>query len=185
MVTHAGVDYECGVTAVPLPFPLQELQVRCAEGQALLNSVLHAREEVIPSGIPQTEDRALESLRQDWQAYQQRLSETRTQFNNVVNKLRLMEQKYQQVDEWLKTLESKVSVRTGRQASRAAKEMQLHQMKVQLLQILDLCQSNGDLAVCFIEIVSNFLSKIYILQNLFLLRTKNYCRGCSATAFTK
>lgn len=114
-------------------FPLQELQVRCAEGQALLNSVLHTREEVIPSGIPQTEDRALESLRQDWQAYQQRLTETRTQFNNVVNKLRLMEQKYQQVDEWLKTLENKVKVRTGRQSNRAAKEIQLHQMKVQLL----------------------------------------------------
>ncbi|EPY80656.1 nesprin-1, partial [Camelus ferus] len=108
---------------------LQELQVHCAEGQALLNSVLHTREEVIPSGIPQTEDRALESLRQDWQAYQQRLSETRTQFNNVVNKLRLMEQKFQQVDEWLKTLEEKVNLRTGRQSNRAAKEIQLHQMK--------------------------------------------------------
>lgn len=112
------------------PCPLQELQVHCAEGQALLNSVLHAREEVIPSGIPQTEDRALESLRQDWQAYQQRLSETRAQFNNVVNKLRLMEQKFQQVDEWLKTLEEKVSLRAERQSSRAAKETQLHQMKV-------------------------------------------------------
>lgn len=112
-------------------FPLQELQVQCAEGQALLNSVLHAREEVIPAGIPQTEDRALESLRQDWQAYQQRLSETRTQFNNVVNKLRLMEQKFQQVDEWLKTLEGKVSLRTERQSNRAAKETRLHQMKVQ------------------------------------------------------
>ncbi|KAM8791856.1 nesprin-1-like [Rhynchonycteris naso] len=108
---------------------LQELQVRCAEGQALLNSVLHTREEVIPSGIPQTEDRALESLRQDWQAYQQRLSETRTHFNNVVNKLRLMEQKFQQVDAWLKTLEEKVSLRTERQSRRAAKETQLHQMK--------------------------------------------------------
>lgn len=112
--------------------PRQELQVHCAEGQALLNSVLHTREEVIPSGIPQTEDRALESLRQDWQAYQQRLSETRTQFNNVVNKLRLMEQKFQQVDEWLKTLEEKVSLRPGRQSNRATKETQLHQMKVQL-----------------------------------------------------
>lgn len=114
-------------------FPLQELQVHCTEGQALLNSVLHAREEVIPSGIPQTEDRALESLRQDWQAYQQRLSETRTQFNNVVNKLRLMEQKFQQVDEWLKAMEDKVSLRSGRQSNRAAKEIQLHQMKVQLM----------------------------------------------------
>ena len=72
----------------------------------------------------------MESLRQDWQAYQQRLSETRAQFNNVVNKLRLMEQKFQQVDEWLKTLEEKASLRTGRQSNRAAKETQLHQMKV-------------------------------------------------------
>ena len=95
--------------------------MRCAEGQALLNSALHTREEVIPSGIPQTEDRALESLRQDWQAYQQRLLETRTQFNNVVNKLRLVEQKFQQVDEWLKTMEEKVSLRTARQSSRAAR----------------------------------------------------------------
>ncbi|EPQ19233.1 Nesprin-1 [Myotis brandtii] len=107
----------------------KELQVHCAEGQALLNSVLHTREEVIPSGLPQTEDRALESLRQEWQAHQQRLSETRTQFNNVVNKLRLMEQKFQQVDGWLRTLEQKVSLRAGRQSNRAAKEAQLHQMK--------------------------------------------------------
>ncbi|KAM5166613.1 nesprin-1 isoform 3-T3 [Callospermophilus lateralis] len=108
---------------------LQELQVHCAEGQALLNSVLHTREDVIPSGIPQAEDRALESLRQDWQAYQHRLSETRMQFNNVVNKLRLMEQKFQQVDEWLKKMEEKVSLRTGRQSNRATKELQLHQLK--------------------------------------------------------
>lgn len=122
---------------------LQELQVHCAEGQALLNSVLHTREDVIPSGIPQTEDRALESLRQDWHAYQQRLTETRTQFNNVVNKLRLMEQKFQQVDEWLNTLEKKVSLRTERQSNRAAKETQLHQMKVQPVQIPDLGKSSS------------------------------------------
>ncbi|XP_038195664.1 nesprin-1 isoform X2 [Arvicola amphibius] len=108
---------------------LQELQVRCAEGQALLNSVLHTREDVIPSGIPQAEDRVLESLRQDWQVYQHRLAETRTQFNSVVNKLRLMEQKFQQVDEWLKRMEEKISVRSDCQSSRSAKEIQLLQMK--------------------------------------------------------
>nr|XP_045014662.1 nesprin-1 isoform X2 [Jaculus jaculus] len=108
---------------------LQELQVHCAEGQALLNAVLHTREDVIPAGIPRAEDRVLESLRQDWQTYQHRLSETRMQFNNVVNKLRLVEQKFQQVDEWLKKMEEKVSIRTERQSNRATKEMQLHQMK--------------------------------------------------------
>ncbi|XP_038626046.1 nesprin-1 isoform X2 [Tachyglossus aculeatus] len=108
---------------------LQELQVRCAEGQALLNTVLHTREEVLPWGIPQVEDRVLESVRQDWHIYQQRLSEIRTQFNSTVNKLRVMEQKFQQVDEWLKTLEEKGSIRAGRQSNRATKEMQLQQMK--------------------------------------------------------
>lgn len=127
-------------------FPPQELQVHCAEGQALLNSVLHTREEVIPSGIPQMEDRALESLRQDWQAYQQRLSETRTQFNNAVNKLRLMEQKFQQVDEWLKTLEQKMSLRAERQSNRAAKETQLHQLKVRPVPNPGLGQSSSCLA---------------------------------------
>lgn len=116
--------------------------MRCAEGQALLNSALHAREEVIPSGIPQAEDRALESLRQDWQGFQHRLSETRTQVNNVVNKLRLTEQKFQQVDEWLTTVEEKINLRTGRQSNRATKEIQLHQMKVQLTKLLHLSQCN-------------------------------------------
>lgn len=44
-----------------------------------------------------------------------------------------MEQKFQQVDEWLKAMEDKVSLRSGRQSNRAAKEIQLHQMKVQLM----------------------------------------------------
>lgn len=132
--------------------------MHCAEGQVLLNSVLHTREEVIPSGIPQTEDRALESLRQDWQAYQQRLSETRTQVNNVVNKLRLMEQKFQQVDEWLKALGEKVILRTGRQSNRATKEIQLHQLKVQPSVIPELVKVAVILCSFFFnKIFSNFL----------------------------
>lgn len=111
---------------------LQELQVRCAEGQALLNSVLHTREDVIPSGLPQAEDRVLESLRQDWQVYQHRLAEARMQLNNVVNKLRLMEQKFQQADEWLKRMEEKINFRSECQSSRSDKEIQLLQLKVQL-----------------------------------------------------
>ncbi|KAM6126873.1 nesprin-1-like [Pterocles gutturalis] len=86
---------------------LQELQVRCAEGQALLNAAVHAREEVIPWGIPQIEDRALESLRQDWQVYQHRLSEARSQLNATVSRLRLMEKKFQKVNNWLTDLEKK------------------------------------------------------------------------------
>ncbi|KAJ7400746.1 hypothetical protein BTVI_102513 [Pitangus sulphuratus] len=108
---------------------LQDLQVHCAEGQALLNAAVHAREEVIPWGIPQIEDRVLESLRQDWQVYQHRLSEARSQLNATVSRLRLMEKKFQKVNDWLTKLEEKVAIRTGRQSDRATKEMQLQQMK--------------------------------------------------------
>lgn len=63
------------------------------------------------------------------------------QFNNVVNKLRLVEQV--SAGRWVaeKTMEEKVNPRTGRQSSRAAKEMQLHQMKVLLVWIPDVCQT--------------------------------------------
>uniref|UniRef100_A0A8D0G5V4 Uncharacterized protein n=2 Tax=Sphenodon punctatus TaxID=8508 RepID=A0A8D0G5V4_SPHPU len=109
---------------------LQELQVHCAEGQALLNAALHVREEVIPWGLPQIEDRVLESVRQDWQVYQHRLSESRSQLNTTLSRLRLMEEKFQKVDDWLKTLEEKVNIRSKRQSVRATKEIQLQQMKV-------------------------------------------------------
>lgn len=115
---------------VTVTLPLQELQFHCAEGQALLNAAIHAREEVIPWGIPQVEDRALESLRQDWQVYQHRLSEARSQLNAAVSKLRLMEKKFQKVNDWLTNLEEKVAIRTGRRSGRATKELQLQQMKV-------------------------------------------------------
>lgn len=102
----------------------------CADGQALLNSALHSREDVIAWGIPHIEDRELESLRQDWQVYQQRLAETRGQINAVLSKLKVMERKFQKTDEWLTSVEGKVNVRTGRQSDRATKEIQLQQMKV-------------------------------------------------------
>lgn len=85
---------------------------------------------MIPWGIPHIEDRALESLRQDWQVYQHRLSEARSQSNATVSRLRLMEKKFQKVNDWLTGLEEKVAIRTGRQSGRATKEMQLQQMKV-------------------------------------------------------
>ncbi|KAH0622390.1 hypothetical protein JD844_024656, partial [Phrynosoma platyrhinos] len=108
---------------------LQVLQVECAEGQALLNAALHVREQVVPWGIPQLEDRILESVRQDWTVYQHKLAEVRTQLNTILSKVRLMENKFLKVDEWIKTLEGKVYIRTGRQSDRATKEMQLQQMK--------------------------------------------------------
>ncbi|XP_061480140.1 nesprin-1 isoform X3 [Rhineura floridana] len=108
---------------------LQELQVHCAEGQALLNAAVHIREEVIPWGIPHLEDRILESIRQDWTVYQHKLSEVRMQLNTTLSRLRLMDNKFLKVDDWLKTLEEKVIIRTSRHSDRATKEIQLQQMK--------------------------------------------------------
>ncbi|KAM9316746.1 nesprin-1-like [Gastrophryne carolinensis] len=108
---------------------IQELQMCCAEGQALLNSTLKIREEVIPWGIPHAEDRELESLRQDWQVYQQRLNETRSQINGALSKLKVLENKFQKTDEWLTSVEEKVNIRKGRQSDRATKEIHLQEMK--------------------------------------------------------
>ncbi|KAJ7342117.1 hypothetical protein JRQ81_009049, partial [Phrynocephalus forsythii] len=108
---------------------IQELQIECAEGQTLLNAALRVREEVIPWGVPQLEDRILESVCQDWTAYQHKLSEVRTLLNTTLSRLRLMESKFMKVNEWLQTLEEKVKIRTGQQSDRATKEIQLQQMK--------------------------------------------------------
>lgn len=104
--------------------------MHCVEGQTLLNTILHVREEVIPWGVPQMQDRILESVRQDWAVYQHKLSEVRSLLNTTLSRLRLMENKFLKVDEWLKTMEERVNFRTGRQSDRATKEMQVQQMKV-------------------------------------------------------
>lgn len=111
--------------------PPQELQLCCTEGQALLNAVQLSRELVLPSGAPQTEDRALEGLQQEWRLYQARLAETRAQLNGTLARLRQMEQKFQRLDSWLKGMESKADVRSHRRSERATKEAQLQMIKVQ------------------------------------------------------
>ncbi|RXM34120.1 Nesprin-1 [Acipenser ruthenus] len=108
---------------------LQDLQVRCTEGQALLDTVLSSREQVIPWGAPQIEDRALETVEQDWQVYQARLAESRAQLNTTLTKLRQMEQKFQHLDAWLRNMESKGNIRSDRRSDRDTKEAQLQMMK--------------------------------------------------------
>lgn len=99
----------------------------------MLNATLHAREEVIPWGTPQLEERVLESLRQDWMVYQHKLSDVRIQLNTTLSRLKLMENKFLKMDQWLKTLEDKVNIRTSRQSDRATKEIQFQQLKVRTL----------------------------------------------------
>ncbi|KAG1946578.1 nesprin-1 [Pimephales promelas] len=108
---------------------LQELQVHCTEGHALLNTLLVTREQVIPWGVPQLEDRCLETVQQEWGSYQTRLGETRSHLNSALAKLRQIEQKFQRLDNWLKGMETKGQLRSGRRSDRGTKEAQLHLLK--------------------------------------------------------
>lgn len=92
--------------------------------------VLVSREQVIPWGIPQLEDRTLETVQQEWGSYQTRLSETRSQLNSAIAKLRQMEQKFQRLDNWLKGMENKGQLRSSRRSDKATKEAQLELLKV-------------------------------------------------------
>lgn len=111
---------------------LQELQLHCTEGQALLNTLLVSRELVIPWGPPQIEDRALETLQQEWRLYQARLADTRAQLNSALAKLRQMEQKFQRLDSWLKGMETKAQLRSHRRSDRTTKDAQLQLIKVRV-----------------------------------------------------
>lgn len=104
--------------------------MHCTQGQALLNTVLVSREQVIPWGIPQLEDRNLETGQQEWGSYQTRLSETRSQLNSAIAKLRQMEQKFQRLDNWLKGMENKSQLRSSRRSDKSTKEAQLELLKV-------------------------------------------------------
>ena len=117
---------------------LQELQLHCTEGQALLNTILVSRELVIPWGLPQTEDRALETLQQEWRLYQGRLADTRAQLNSALAKLRQMEQKFHHLDSWLKGMETKAQLRSHRRSDLTTKDAQLQLIKVG---VLTLCKS--------------------------------------------
>lgn len=84
----------------------------------------------MPWGVPQIEDRVLETVQQDWRLYQGRLGDTRGQLNSALAKLRQMEQKFQRLDSWLKSMESKGQLRSHRRSDRATKNAQLQLIKV-------------------------------------------------------
>lgn len=96
----------------------------------MLNTLLVSRELVIPWGLPQTEDRRLETLQQEWRLYQAQLVDTRGQLNSSLAKLRQIEQKFQCLDSWLKGMETKAQLRSNRQSDRTTKDAQLQLIKV-------------------------------------------------------
>lgn len=101
----------------------------------MLNTLLVSRELVIPWGLPQIEDRALETLQQEWRLYQARLADTRSQLNSALAKLRQMEQKFQRLDSWLRGMEAKAQLRRNRRSDRTTKDAQLQLIKVRVKRI--------------------------------------------------
>ncbi|XP_049914520.1 nesprin-1 [Epinephelus moara] len=108
---------------------LQLLQERCSNGQSLLSSVLTSRERVIPWGIPQIEDRALDTAQREWGAYQGRLEETQTQLSSTLTRLRQMGQRFLSLAQWLEEMEKVANVRRHRRSDRGTKETQLKKLK--------------------------------------------------------
>ncbi|XP_071335456.1 nesprin-1 isoform X2 [Trachinotus anak] len=108
---------------------LQLLQDRCSNGQSLLSSVLTSRERVIPWGIPQIEDRALDTAQREWGAYQVRLEETQAQLNSTLTRLRQMGQRFLSLAQWLEEMEKVASIRCHRRSDRVNKETQLKKLQ--------------------------------------------------------
>ncbi|CAB1447010.1 unnamed protein product, partial [Pleuronectes platessa] len=108
---------------------LQLLQDHCSHGQSLLSSVLTSRERVIPWGIPQIEDRALDTAQREWGAYQGRLEETQAQLRATLTRLRQMGQRFLSLAQWLEELEKVANLRRHRRSDRAKKETQLKKLQ--------------------------------------------------------
>ncbi|KAG7239212.1 hypothetical protein INR49_029965 [Caranx melampygus] len=108
---------------------LQLLQDRCSNGQSLLSSVLTSRERVIPWGIPQIEDRALDTAQREWGAYQGRLEETQTHLNSTLTRLRQMGQRFLSLAQWLEEMEKVANIRRHRRSDRANKGTQLKKLQ--------------------------------------------------------
>lgn len=92
--------------------------------------MLTSRERVIPWGVPQIEDRALDTAQREWGAYQGRLDATRAQLGSMLARLRQMGQRFQSLAQWLEEMERKANIRGHRRSDRATKEAQLKQLQV-------------------------------------------------------
>ncbi|XP_033998692.1 nesprin-1 isoform X2 [Trematomus bernacchii] len=115
---------------------LRLLQEHCSNGQSLLSSVLSSRERVIPWGIPQIEDRALDTAQREWGAYQGRLEETQTQLSSTLTRLRQMGQRFLSLAQWLQEMEKVANLRGHRRSDRGTKETQLKKLKGSLEAVL-------------------------------------------------
>lgn len=96
----------------------------------MLSSVLTSRERVIPWGIPQIEDRALDTAQREWGAYQGRLEETQAQLSATLSRLRQMGQRFLSLAHWLEEMERVTNIRRHRRSDRTTKETHLKKLQV-------------------------------------------------------
>lgn len=115
---------------------MQLLQQHCSNGQSLLSAVLTSREKVIPWGVPQIEDRALDTAQHEWGAYQGRLEETQTQLNTTLSRLKQVGQRFLSLAQWLEEMEKLAHVRRHRRSDKATKETQLKKLQVRDKKVL-------------------------------------------------
>lgn len=85
---------------------------------------------MIPWGLPQIEDRALDTAQREWAAYQDRLKETRAHLNATLMKLKQMGQRFLNLAQWLEEMEKAATVRRHRRSDRATKGTQLKKLQV-------------------------------------------------------
>lgn len=89
-----------------------------------------SREKVIPWGVPQIEDRALDTTQQEWGAYQNHLEETQSQLKSTLGRLKQVDQKFLSLSHWLEEMEKVVNIRQNPRSDKAMKEIQLKKLQV-------------------------------------------------------
>lgn len=115
--------------------PIQLLQDHCSNGQSLLSSVLTSREKVIPWGVPQIEDRALDTAQREWGAYQGHLEETHSQLSSTLGRLKQMGQRFLILAQWLEEMEKAANVRQTRRSDKLTKDTQLKKLQVRITKL--------------------------------------------------
>ncbi|XP_053736179.1 nesprin-1 isoform X10 [Synchiropus splendidus] len=108
---------------------LQNLRDSCSNGQSLLSSVLTSRERVIPWGVPQIEDRALDTAQREWGTYQSHLEETQATLSSTLTRLKEMSQRFISLTKWLEEMEKVADLRPHRRSDRTTKETQMKKLK--------------------------------------------------------
>lgn len=98
--------------------------------------MLTSRDRVILWGVPQIEDRALDTAQREWAAHQSRLEDTKAQLRSTLTRLRQMGHKFLSLAQWLEDKEKAVNIRSNRQSDPITKQTQLKKLQVRKSNLL-------------------------------------------------